>query len=70
MQILNRPIDIVYIDESGFDNFQALSKGYALKGTGPIIIEEAVRSKNLTLILAVSFNYGVICYQFLDKHVN
>ena len=62
IEILQRPMDIIFLDESGFDNFQALSRGYSLKGTGPIIIDQPIRSGNLTLILAISYHFGVIAY--------
>lgn len=62
IEILQRPMDIIFLDESGFDNFQALSKGYSLKGTGPIVIDQAVKSGNITLILAISYHFGVITY--------
>ena len=55
-------MDIVFIDETGIDNFQSLSTGYALKGTGPIVINEAIKSGNITLVLAISFHLGVISY--------
>ena len=59
---MNRPMDIVFIDETGIDNFQSLSTGYALKGTGPIVINEPIKSGNITLVLAISFHLGVISY--------
>ena len=70
MEIMNRPMDIVFLDETGFDNFQALSRGYALKGTGPIVINQPIRSGNITLVLAISYHLGVIGYQFMDRHLN
>ena len=63
-------MDIVFLDESGFDNFYALLRGFALKGTGPIIINEPIKLGNITLVLAISYHLGVICYQFLDRHLN
>ena len=40
------------------------------KGTGYIEIKEAHKSGNITLVLAISFNYGVLCYQFMSKHLH
>ena len=55
-------MDIVFLDECGFDNFLTNSKGWKLKGTGPIIIKEAKKSGNITLLLAISLRLGVVCY--------
>jgi len=41
-----------------------------MKGTGPIIVQESKKSRNLTLILAISLKYGVVAYQILDKGLN
>ena len=48
----------------------AASKGWSTKGTGPITIKEPKKSGNITLVLALSYNYGLICYQIMDKHLN
>ena len=40
LEILNQPLDILFIDEAGFDNFQSLSRGWAPKGFGSIEIKE------------------------------
>ena len=62
IEVLQRPSDIVFLDECGFDNFQTLSTGWAPRESGPIDIKKPHKSGNITLILAVSFHYGVICY--------
>ena len=59
---MNVPCDIIFIDETSFNNFLTNSKGWAPKGSGSIEIKEAKRSKSCTLILAVSYTYGVIAY--------
>ena len=55
-------MDIVFLDECGFVNFLTISKGWKLKGIGPIIIKEAKKSGNITLLLAISLRLGVVCY--------
>jgi len=47
-----------------------MEKGWSMKGTGYIEIKEPYKSGNISLILAVSYNYGVLCYQFMSKHLN
>ena len=53
--------DIVFLDECGFDNFYTNARGWKLKGTGPIILKEAKKSGNITLLLAISLRLGVVC---------
>ena len=62
IEILQRPSDIVFLDECGFDNFQTLSKGWAPRGQGPINIKEPFKSGNISMILAMSYHLGIICY--------
>ena len=70
IELLQRPSDIVFLDECGFDNFQTLSSGWAPRGSGTINIKHPFKSGNITLVLAVSYHFGVICYQFMDRHLN
>ena len=67
---MNCPMDIIFLDEAGFNNFQAPNYGWAPKGSGAIHIKHPEKSGNITLLLAVSHCFGVICYQFMDKHLN
>ena len=67
---MNVPCDIIFLDETGFSNFLTKSKGWAPRGSGYIKFEEIHKSKSQTLVLAVSYYYGVIAYQILENGLN
>ena len=47
-----------------------MTHGFAPIGSGPIMIKEPLKSGNITLLLAISSRYGVVCYQLMDQHLN
>ena len=48
-------MDIVFLDEAGFDNFQVPNYGWAFRGSGPIHIQYPEKSGNITLVMAISY---------------
>jgi hypothetical protein len=70
IDLMKTPSDIIFIDETGFNNHMVPKNGWKFKGTGPIGIESMSKSGNVTLIMAVSFYHGIIAYQASDRHVN
>lgn len=59
---MSKGLDIIFLDEAGFDNFQAMNYGWAPRGSGAIEIKYPEKSGNITLLLAVSYKLGVVCY--------
>ena len=54
--------DIVVLDESGFNNHICGDFGYGIKGGGNLEMAWDPKSKNHSLLLAISYKYGIISY--------
>ena len=70
IDLLHTPSDIISIDETGFNNFLSRKYGWAPIGENKIELEELDRTRNTTVVVAVSKYYGLISYQILENPVN
>ena len=61
----------IFIDETGFFNiWTKRGKGHSKKGVPATLVTHGQRSQNITLILAISFQLGVVYHDFVDGGVN
>ena len=60
----------VFIDETGFNVWTKRGKGRSKKGTPATVVTSGQRGQNITLILAISPQLGVVHHTFHDGGVN
>ena len=70
--LINRHLysSIVYVDESGFNLWTKRTNGRSLKGQPAVRVSCGSKGKNLSLILSISSEVGVVYSQFVSGSVN